>query len=108
MKVKVTKTFVNELNKVKKQYPKFKDYEIEFCEMDENTYRWYVDLDAWWTECDDFNLKTGKFNAIRVIYPPDYCACNKFITTKDLNKIYLRSDKTYAGFFADVLEEIEA
>lgn len=44
--------------------------------------------------------------AIRVEYPADWYACDGYITTKQLNKLY-RAGDTVETFTARVLEEIE-
>lgn len=58
-------------------------------------------------EMDDYNASTGKFSAIKILYPDEYYACPLFLTTNDLITIYNNSDKTFNDFFRTLNDEIE-
>lgn len=105
MKIKATKVLTNELNKNKKN--QFKDYRINLIKLSEQQFEHYVDINGYYEHSVDYNYKTSKFNVIEVCYPYDYYACNKYLTTKDLHKIYKQSDKTYNGFMQTFFECVE-
>ena len=52
-------------------------------------------------------MDVKKFNVISVIYPPDYYAPQKYLTTKDLTNIYRKSDGSIDGFMRVLINEIE-
>jgi len=66
----------------------------------------YVDIDAWKHD-DDYNARTGKMQAIKVIYPDNYYCYPHYLTTRDLIKAFRKSDKTLNGFIQEVKNEIE-
>ena len=100
MRVKVTKKMASVLAK------EFKDYTIEYTEKSTRDYEWSVDIDSFNHE-NDYDFLKDRFKVIKVIYPADYYACNKYLTTNDLLKCFKKSDKTYNGFIAEVKNEIE-
>lgn len=91
MKVKATKTMARVLSQ------NIKDYKISLIKLDEGQFARYVDIDAFNHEVD-FDHKNQKYNVIVVEYPLNYYATVKYITTKDLSKLFNKSDKTLNGF----------
>ena len=106
MLVKATKTMVNEIKKAIKDDSTFKDYSITLEKFSDRQFRWYVDIDGYKHETD-YNYKDNTFNVIKIEYPYNYYACNKYITTRDLVKIFRSSDKTLNGFINSFKEYIE-
>lgn len=102
MRVKATNVMAKFLSE------KLKDmgYEIYFTKMSERAYRLSVDID-YFEHDEDFDYKNEKYGVIVVEYPPEYYACNEYLTTKDLVKLFRDSDKTVDGFIANVKNEIE-
>lgn len=100
MVVKVTKKMASVLAK------EFKDYEIEYQEMTEQAYSYCVDIYSF-NHDNDYNFITNKFKVIKVVYPSSYYALPKYLTTNDLLRLFLKSDKTYNGFIAEIKNEIE-
>ena len=91
MKVKATKTMVKEL---KKHLPE--GYNITLEKMSERQFALYVDINTYNHE-HDYNINDGKFSVIKIIYPYEYYAMPKYITTKDLSKIFKTCNKTWEG-----------
>lgn len=100
MKVKATNTLKNYLQE---QIPHYRFYLLK---MGIEQYRITVDYDIFRNETD-FNSATNKMSVLQVVYPSDYYASPKYLTTRDLNRIFSRSDKTAEGFIKAVREEIE-
>ena len=100
MKLKCTKVMAKLLNE------KIKDYEITLEKMTERQFAFLVDLDSFNHEID-FDCATNKFNVLCVNYPQDYYANNRYITTKELIKIYNQSNKTLDGFIQSFFEYVE-
>lgn len=101
MKVKVSKTMVKTLNQELKE----KGLRFDFVTMPENCYKFYVSYDIL-TNSDDYNYETEKFSVISVSYPNDYYACNNYLSSNDLRKCFLNSDRTYSGFIQSVYDEV--
>ena len=81
MKVKITKTLAKTLNK------EIKDFDIEYVEMNFNQYKAFVNYRPFENE-EDYDYAKDKFKVFRVIYPDEYYACNQYITSKDLKRIF--------------------
>ena len=101
MKIQVTKTMVNTL---KKHLPK--GYKIEYTTVNRDSFAWLVDLHTYKHEID-YDFMIDAFKVIVISYPDNYYACNKYITTIDLTRIFKKSDKTLDGFIKDFIEYIE-
>lgn len=95
IKVKVTNTTAK---LIKKALPQCK---IDLVKLSENEFKWLVDYDIWRNE-KDYSIEDGKFKAIRIIYPQEYYACDKYITTRDLEYAFKQSDKTLNGFIDEL------
>ena len=52
----------------------------------------------------DYDWQKSIFKVIRVIYPSEDYACNKYLTTKDLHYCLGQSDKSFNGF----MEQLKA
>ena len=102
MLVKATKKMAKELSK---HLPN--GYSIQTEKMTPQKFRWYVDIDDYKHE-NDFDIATGLFNVIKVVYPYEFYAMPKYITTKDLHEIYKTCNKTWDGFVQNFLDEITA
>lgn len=99
MQVKCTKTMADYIRK----NTTHKNYDIELLKMNEREYAVRVDYETYRHDID-YNISTERFNVIAVIYPDEYYACNHYLTTTDLNKIFKESDKTATGFM-NVLDD---
>ena len=86
MKVKVSKVFADFINKT------VKDVEARVVKMSENQYRMNLGGFAVWDaeEFGDYDWQTGEYKAIVVVYPYDYYACPRYISTKELTKEFKR------------------
>lgn len=103
MKVKVTKKMVNELNKALKDKP----VEFDYRELDVDSYRFHVNSDYFQAyDWGDYDYNKSMFRYIAVIYPAEYFAFNKTLTTYDLNRIF-RSGMTFDDFAKAVFAEVE-
>lgn len=106
MQVKATNVLAKELKKFAKQDNRTKDYTISFEKVGEKFFTLNVDMDYWANDID-FDYITNTFKVIKIVYPYDYYASNKYLTTRTLQNIFKNSDKTYNGFFNAVLDYIE-
>lgn len=104
MKLKTSKVMANLLNEKMKE--KGLKYNITQMKLTEKQFSFYVDIDSY-LHTQDFDYKTEKFNVIAVEYPLGYFANTKFLTTKDLTKIYNTSDKTFNGFLDSFKDYVE-
>lgn len=105
MLIAATKKMVNELNKAAKAAGRPEKF--RHVTMAPDLYKWNVSMDIFGAyDHGDCNYNTGLVRAIRVEYPADWYACDGYITTKQLNKLY-RAGDTVETFTARVLEEIE-
>lgn len=105
MQVKVSKVMFNELKKALKGDEKFKDYSLTFEKLSDRAFRWYVDINDYNHE-NDYNFNDNTFSVIKIEYPYNYYASNKYITTNDLVKVFRSSDKTFNGFINSFKEYI--
>ena len=103
MQVKVSKTMVKFLNN---NLLKSKGYKAVFNEMTTDQYFLSVSYDIMDHE-NDYNYNTGKMKSIKILYPDNYYAVPRFLTTNDLVKIFKNSDKTVQGFLNELWNEIE-
>ena len=106
MKVMVSKVMCRELNKYAQTQPVFNRYEFQFDELPPRLYEWHVRMDSYKYE-NDWQEDKGLFKFIRVIYPDDYYAMNKHLTTNDLERCFKHSDGTYNSFMNQVMKEVE-
>ena len=108
MQVKATKKLASWLNENLKKDAKFKNYEAQLVKMTEGQYRWSVGdvWDAW--DYGDYSYTDGKCSAIVIIYPLDFYACDRYITTRELLELFNKSDKTADGFLQKIKDAIEA
>ena len=100
MKVKATKAMTKYLN------DHIENITFTLEKLTEAAYRMQVDIDTYLNEID-YSIKTGLFSVIKVSYPGEYYAMPRYLTTKDLNRIFARSDHTAEGFIKAVLSDIE-
>ena len=100
MKIKASKTMTKEL---KKYLPE--GYNMTLEKMSESQFAWHVDIDTYKHETD-YNITDNTFSVIKVVYPHEFYAMPKYITTKDLNNIFKSCDKTWDGFVNSFLNEI--
>ena len=82
MKCTTTKTMVKELQK---RFPT-----LSFSLIEKDT--------GWFDDSRDYNPKTGKTKFIKVVYPDEFYAMPRFLSTKDLEEGLRKSDRTLEGF----------
>jgi hypothetical protein len=87
MKVKCTKVLAKELNKRFKERDGFKGYNA-VCQSG---------MDFWGVEK----------KVITIYYPAEHYAFPRDLDDYDLLRIFKESDRTYNGFFSDLLDDIE-
>ena len=104
MKLKTSKIMAKMLNEKIKDFGL--DYKITQKQITLEQFRLYVDFDIWEHE-NDYNSSNQKFNVLEIEYPLDYYACNKYLTTNDLIKIYKDSNKTFNGFLDSFKNYVE-
>lgn len=95
LNIKVTNPMVKALKKI---MPK---YEVALVKLTREEYSYFVDYDVHRNEVD-YDWKICMFKVIRIIYPPEDYACNKYLTTRDLSYCFKQSDKTLKGFLDEV------
>lgn len=101
MRVKVSNVMIKEMKKILPE-----NYSIYLLEMNPELYRIHIDADIFRNE-SDFDYKKNVFKVIQVVYPPEYYAMPRYITTNDLHKIYKHSDGTFNGFFHELKNDCE-
>lgn len=104
MYVKVSKAMCSELKKNINPARYCVD-SILYREMSPGEYRAYVDCDIF-NHDEDYDSCKGTFKVLVVIYNDDCYAMNKYLTTRDLNRLFKDSDGTAEGFFYEVNQEI--
>lgn len=106
MKVAATKVFTKEIQKNMKSglFP-FLD-SVQYAELSPERYSFFVDSP--YDNMADFLPEKGKLRAISIEYKPELYAAGRYLSTKDLNRIFRYSDGTYKGFFKTLEREIEA
>lgn len=103
MLVKVTKKMVKELNNALKDKPVTFDYR----EADVTSYRFYVNSDVFQAyDYGDFDFNKNVFKFIACIFPEEYYAMNRYLTTYDLNKLFC-SGMTFDDFAKAVFDAVE-
>lgn len=95
MKVKPTHKMVSCLRKI------LSGCIVDLVALTPEQFRYCVDYNDYEHEVD-YDWKTSMFKVIRVIYPSEYYACDKYLTTKDLSYCLKQSDKTFNGFMSEV------
>lgn len=111
MKLTISKVLTAELQKRAKLDKRTKDYEITFRKMNFLEYSTEVDyrVRGHWTdeEYATYNYLKEEYYAIRIRYPYDYYACDRYLGKRDLEYVYNHSDGTADDFFNKLLDEIE-
>jgi hypothetical protein len=97
MKVKATAAMAKEIKKALTGIAE----DVFIVKMDVDNYRHTVDFEPLYHE-NDYNYSTNKFQAIKIIYRPDFYAMPEYVTTNDLIKIFHDSDRTFEGFFKQI------
>lgn len=104
MKIKTSKVFAKALQEqLKKSSLR---YTVEQVKMPPAHFRAFVDVYDF-NHDNDYNFNDNCFTVLKVTYPADYYACPQYLTTNDLIKVFRKSDKTFNGFFSDLVQEIE-
>ena len=106
MKIKVSKVMAKELAKAFKNREGYKDCKVEYIEMGAFDFSMQVDASHFAHEVD-WDMAKSKFKVIRVLYPYDWYANPRYITTKDLDWAFEHCDKTYEGFIDKAMELME-
>ena len=89
MKVKVSKVFANFINKTAKELNI--KVTAKVVEYSQNEYKWNVDYNLFRAyDYGDYNIENGKYKAIMLLYPEEYYATPKFLTTCELTKEFHR------------------
>ena len=98
MKVKCTKKMAAELNRAATAAGKL--YRFELRKLDQDQYAALVGGDLFTAyDYGDYDPATGTLKAIAAIYPAEYYAGNRYITTQELRGLYASGDTldTYTG-----------
>ena len=103
MKVLATKTMTNAINDFLKENGERKRAIYET--LSRWAYKCMIDFDVWANEID-YLPKTDALRVIKIVYPPEYFAMPRYLTSNDLVKIFKKSDKTYNGFMRELMDEI--
>lgn len=106
MKVKVSQQMTKALNNTLSDT----GYKFSLVKINEDAFRWYVDIDVYRHSAD--RDKNGQYKVIAVTYPADYYAADRYLTTAELNHIFRSnrfgvSDITFEQYAYEVLCAIE-
>ena len=104
MRIAATTTMAATLNKEFRR--RGWDYKARQVWLKAQQYSWNVGdiYDA--EDYGDYNDEKDAYRAIVVIYPDDYYACPRYITTRDLNRLFSKGD-TLDTYAARVAEDCE-
>lgn len=106
MQVKISKVMCKSINDYLKAQKQFTGYKLEYVELKSNEYQSCVDYDIY-NNMIDYDNNKSIFKTIRVVYPVEYYACDKYLTTKELKQAYKNCDKTYNSFMQEIKNIIE-
>lgn len=105
MKVQATRVMANALNKGAREHGKA--YAFRHITVTPQEYERYIDSDLFTAEdYGDYNASTGKLRAIKVVYPDEYYAMPRYLTTRALNREFVSGD-TAESYIKRVLESVE-
>ena len=92
MKIKVSKTFCSYINKVAKETGK--RFSARFIAVSEAQYNLRCGniFDAY--DYGDYNFENNTASVIAVNYPPEFYACDRLLTTKELTQEFRRRQVT--------------
>jgi len=83
MKIKVSKVMAKYMNK---QLP---EYRFTVIELSDDNYHYLTGEDVYTAEdWGDFNYNTRATKVIKIEYPDEYYATPRYVSTKELNKIF--------------------
>ena len=106
MKVKISKVMCKSIIDYLQGKKQFTGYRLSYVELKPNDYKYCVDYDIY-NNMIDYDDKKNIFKAIKIVYPVNYYACDKYITTKELKQAYKNCDKTYNSFMQEIKNIIE-
>lgn len=105
MKVKVSKTFAAFINKAAKELG-FKA-EASVVTMSSRSYKLNVSMDLFEAEeTGDYDFVEDECKAIKVVYPDDYYAMPKYLTTASLTKEFRRRGLTTEAELKEMLKDM--
>ena len=81
-------------------------YKFNLVLLSPDDYKLKVDYDLFRNE-SDFNWDQHKFKAVQIRYPDTYYALPRYVTTRDLHRIYKNSDGTIEDFITELKKDIE-
>lgn len=82
------------------------EFSIDYVELKPEAYSFLVDGDEWRNEVD-YIWSVGRFKVLRVSYPSSYFAGCRYLTTRELTRIFDNSDGTADGFMRSFFEAVE-
>lgn len=83
---------------IKKLLPECK---VDLVKISMNKFQYLVDFHLGEHE-QDLDYNTLSYWVIRVVYPAEYYACPKYLTTKDLVYCFLQSDRSFESFMDEL------
>ena len=103
MKVAATSTMTKEINKYLTEHGK--KMRAVYLTLMPRDYEIKVDYDLLRNEID-YLPASGKMRVISIVYPPEFYATPRHLTTIDIVKIFKRTDKTFNGLMQGIIDEI--
>lgn len=82
------------------------EYRFKIITLSPESYELHIDFDLM-RNTSDFDWNKRVFKAIQVLYPPERYALPRYITTRDLHRIYKSSDGTIEDFITELKKDIE-
>lgn len=98
MRVQVSQPMTKLINEV------FQDSRVKLLKMNPAIYENTIDYDLF-RHTDDYNINSGMFKVIEIIWSAEYYAMPSYITTRDLVRVFRSSDGTLAGFKESIKRE---
>jgi hypothetical protein len=82
------------------------NFSVDYVELAPKAFSFLVDGDEWRNEAD-YIWSVGRFKVLRISYPSSYFAGCRYLTTRDLTRIFDESDGTADGFIRSFFEAVE-
>ena len=108
MRVQVTKTMVNALNKALKARTFTNILKFEYDTLSLHEYQIFVSDNIWQAyDNGDYNANEGTFKFIRIIYKEECFSVDRFLTTYELIKCFKTCSRDYNTFINNVFDACE-
>lgn len=107
MKVKVTQKMTDFINKMSRDGLINIDH-ARMITFNHKQYAWFVGDPVEADRYGDYDIRKGVFKVIVIIYPDKYHACNKYLTTKEMNynasRLHIKTENELRDMLKDMIQ----